>query len=47
VEGFNKISIITLVWSMITTIMFIYGIILIIKKIQIHKTDLLQEKQQA
>ncbi|MCX6287139.1 MAG: hypothetical protein NTY96_08490 [Bacteroidetes bacterium] len=46
VKGFNKISIITQVWSTITTIMFIYGIILIIKKIQIHKTDLLQEKHQ-
>jgi hypothetical protein len=47
VGGYNKISIITQGWSMITTIMFIYGIILIIKKIQIHKTELLQEKQQA
>jgi hypothetical protein len=43
VEGFNKISIITQVWNTMTTIMFIYGIILIIKKIQIHKTNSLSE----
>jgi len=39
VNGFNKIKVITQVWDTITTIMFIYGIILIIKKIQLHKSD--------
>jgi len=36
VEGFNKIKVITQIWNTVTTIMFIYGIILIIKKIQLH-----------
>jgi len=39
VEGFNKIKVITQVYSAITTVMFIYGIILIIKKIQFHKNN--------
>jgi len=47
VGGFNKIIIITQVWNTMTTIMFIYGIILIIKKIQIHKTNSFQEMQQS
>ena len=34
VEGFNKISLITQIWGYATTFMFVYGIILIIKKIQ-------------
>lgn len=45
VEGFNKIKIITQIWNTITTILFIYGIIFIIKKIQLHSTNSLQEKQ--
>jgi hypothetical protein len=43
VEGFNKIKVITQVYSTITTVMFIYGIIIIIKKIQLHKNNSLQE----
>jgi hypothetical protein len=47
VEGFNEIKVITQIWNTLTTIMFVYGIILIIKQIQIHKTISLQEKQQS
>jgi len=36
VEGFNRIKVITQIWNTATTVMFIYGIILIVKKIQIH-----------
>ena len=43
VAGFNKISVITQVWSTITTIMFVYGIIFIIKQIQTHKSDSVQK----
>ena len=39
VEGFNQIKVITQVWTIITTVLFIYGIILIIKKIQLHKKN--------
>ena len=46
VEGFNKIKVITQVWNTMTTVMFVYGIILIIKKIQFHKNTSLQEVQQ-
>lgn len=45
VEGFNKIKVITQIWNTMTTIMFVYGIILIIKKIQLNKTSPLQENQ--
>ena len=34
VEGFNLIKIITQIWSIITTVIFVYGIIFINKKIQ-------------
>lgn len=37
VDGFNTIKIITQVWNMLTTALFIYGIIWIVKKIQLHK----------
>jgi hypothetical protein len=36
VEGFNRIKVITQIWNTATTVMFIYGILLIVKKIQIH-----------
>ncbi len=38
VEGFNKIKVITQIWNTVTTFIFVYGIIIIIKKIQLHKT---------
>ena len=40
VEGFNKIKIITQVWDTLTTFMFVYGIILIIKNIHLHTDHL-------
>jgi hypothetical protein len=42
VEGFNKIKVITQIWNMLTTIMFVYGIILIIKQIHKHQSTSLQ-----
>jgi len=36
VQGFNKIKVITQIWNMLTTALFIYGIILIIKQIHHH-----------
>jgi hypothetical protein len=37
VDGFNKIKVITQIWNMLTTALFIYGIILIIKQIHHHQ----------
>ncbi|MCX6250869.1 MAG: hypothetical protein NTX61_08960 [Bacteroidetes bacterium] len=45
VQGFNNIKIITQIWNTLTTIMFVYGIILIINKILLHKTDSVQDTQ--
>ncbi len=45
VEGFNKIKVITHVWDTLTTVIFIYGIILIIKKIQLHIKNSTEEKK--
>jgi len=45
VEGFNKIKVISQVYSTITTFLFIYGIVLIIKKIQFYKNNSLKEVQ--
>lgn len=42
VEGFNKIKVITQIWNMLTTFMFVYGIILIIKQIHKHQSTSLQ-----
>ena len=36
VEGFNRIKVITQIWNTATTVMFVYGIILIVNKIQNH-----------
>ncbi len=47
VEGFNKISLITQIWGYATTFMFVYGIILIIKKIQIYKHNSSQKAEQS
>ncbi len=47
VQGFNTIKIITQVWNTLTTIMFVYGIILIIKQIQLHKKPSLQEVSES
>ncbi len=45
VAGYNKISVITQVWSTLTTVMFIYGIFLIIRKIQSLKANPVLELQ--
>ena len=45
VEGFNKIKLITQFWNTATTVMFVYGILLIVKKIQIHAKNADQEKE--
>ena len=45
VQGFNKIKVITQVWNTVTTVMFIYGIILIIKKIQLHAKNTKEENK--
>jgi hypothetical protein len=37
VDGFNKIKVITQIWNILTTSMFVYGIIFIIKKIHHHQ----------
>ena len=47
VEGFNIIKIITQIWSFVTMFMFVFGIILIIKRIQLHYSNPIQEKQQS
>ena len=47
VEGFNLIKIITQIWSFVTMFMFVFGIILIIKQIQLHYSKPIQEKQQS
>jgi hypothetical protein len=44
VPGFNKIKIITQIWNTVTSILFVYGIILIIK--QIHKAPASEENLQ-
>ena len=46
-EAFNKIKVITQVWNLATTVMFVYGILWIVKKIGQHSKNTEQENKQV